>query len=394
MNCYHTNLLTLAIQVINSLNQGLIQGTHSNNYTLCIWCTIVIKYMMLTAGNLGQISHSFLNQIWNSLIIFVYSLTSLEINIIILSSTTDTWMIWIQCIATESIYCIPVQNLAQFLIRNNFNLLNLMGSTETIKEIKERNPSLNSNQMSNSSQIHNFLYRGLSQHSHTGLTGSHNILMVTKNVQRAGSQGTSTNVEYAWQKLTGNLVHIWNHQEHTLRCSIGSSQSTSLQGAMYSTSGASLRFHLYDVYLLAKQVFLALCCHFVYILSHWRRRRNRIDCSYISKCVRDIRSSGITIHSFHFFAHGSYSPLNKIDTAYQHTNWYNSIKYTQHTEPCTFSYRKYTHFIAFIIHLAKYFVNEAVFFVTFILILSIEILCKYVCHKFILFVQNFLLHLA
>ena len=309
MNCNHTNLLALAIEVINSLNQSLVQGTHSDNYALCIRCAIVIEYMVLTAGNLCQVSHSLLNQVRHSLIILIYSLASLEINIIVLGSTADARMVRIQGVAAEPVHSIPVQNLAQLIIRNNLNLLDFVGSTETVKEVQERNAALDGNQMSNSSQIHNFLYGRLAQHSHAGLACSHNILMIAKNVQGAGCQSTSTYMEYTWKQLTGYLVHVRNHQQHTLGCSIGGGQCTSLQRTVHSTSCTSLGLHLNDVYLLAEQVQLTFGCHLVNVLSHRRRRCNRIDSGYISKSVGYIRSSSITIHSFHFLAHVFILPL-------------------------------------------------------------------------------------
>ncbi len=310
VNCYHTYLLALAVQVINSLNQGLVQGAHSNNNTLSIWCTVVVEYMVFTASNLGQVCHGLLYQVWNCLIILVDSLTGLEVDIVVLGCTTDAWMVRVQGLAAELVYGIPVQNLAQLLIRNQLDFLNLVGSTETIKEVQEWHLALDGNQMSNSSQIHNFLYGGLSQHSHTGLAGSHNVLMIAEDVQGTGSQGTGTDMEYTWQELAGDLVHIWNHQQHALGCCVGSSQGTSLQGAVYGTGCTSLGLHLDDVYLLAKEIQLTLGSHLINVLGHWRRWGNRIDSGYVRKCIGHIGSGSVTIHSFHLFAHGFTPPHN------------------------------------------------------------------------------------
>ena len=145
MNCNRTNLLTLSVEEINTLLKCLVNGTNSDYYALSILGTIVIKNMMLTAGNLGHLAHSFFHELWQSIVGLVYSLTTLEINIIILSSTTNYRMVRIQSVATESIYCIPIKNLGQIIIINHFNLLNLVGSAETIKEVQERNLALDSN---------------------------------------------------------------------------------------------------------------------------------------------------------------------------------------------------------------------------------------------------------
>ena len=258
---------------------------------------------MPTASNLAYFSHSLLYQCRQSIIVLIYSLTSLEINIIILCSTTLYRMVRIQGTTAESCNSIPVQNLAEILIINHFNLLNLMGSTETIKEIQERNTPLDSNQMSYCRKVHNLLYGGLCQHSYTSLASSHNILMITKDIQGRSSQSTCRNVEYAWEHLSGNLVHVRNHQQHTLGCSIGGGQCTSLQRTVQSTSCTSLRLKLYNTYLLTKKVFNPLSSHLINMLSHWRRWGNWIDGSNIGKCVGHISRSCVTIHSLHFLAH-------------------------------------------------------------------------------------------
>ena len=154
--------------------------------------------------------------------------------------------------------------------------------------------------MSNSSQIHNLLYGGFSKQSKASLTASHNVLMVTKNIQRASSQSTCRNMENARQQLAGNFVHVRNHEQQPLGSGKGSSQCASLQGAVYSTCCASLGLHFYNANLLTKKVLSTLGRPFVHNLSHRRRRSNRIDTSNIGKCIRDVRSSGVAIHGFHF----------------------------------------------------------------------------------------------
>ena len=149
-------------------------------------------------------------------------------------------MVRIQRTAAEFFYSFPVENLAQIIIIHYFDFLNLVGGTETIEEIDERYTALDSHEMGYSGQIHNFLHAGFAEHCTASLTCSHNILMVTEDVQGVRSQSTSGNVEHARQQFAGYLVKIRNHQQEPLRCRICSGQGTSLQGTMHGTSGTSL----------------------------------------------------------------------------------------------------------------------------------------------------------
>ena len=87
-----------------------------------------------------------------------------------------------------------------------------MGGTETVEEVDEWNAALDSSQVSNSAQVHNFLWVCLSQHSKAGLTASINVGVVTEDVQRVGSYGSCRNVENGWQQLACDFVHVRDHK--------------------------------------------------------------------------------------------------------------------------------------------------------------------------------------
>ena len=62
----------------------------------------------------------------------------LEENITVLVSTTSCRMLWVQCMCTELFNCVHRTHIFQIFIIPFLNLLNLMGGTETIKEVDER----------------------------------------------------------------------------------------------------------------------------------------------------------------------------------------------------------------------------------------------------------------
>ncbi len=74
--------------------------------------------------------------------------------------------------------------------------------------------------MSHSRKIHNLLHVALGKHRKTGLATSHDIGVVTKDVERVGGHRTGTHMEYRWEALGGDLVHIRDHKKQTLRCGI------------------------------------------------------------------------------------------------------------------------------------------------------------------------------
>ena len=82
------------------------------------------------------------------------------------------------------------------------------------------------------------------QHGETGLTAGVDVGVVAEDVQSLSSNGTGGDVEHGGQQLTGDLVHIGDHQQQTLGGGVGGGQSTGSQRAVDGTGGAGLGLHL------------------------------------------------------------------------------------------------------------------------------------------------------
>ena len=240
MYTHQADFFTLLVEVVDRFLYSLADRTHGDDDAVSIFSAIVVEQVMFTARDFGQVCHGLFYEFRQSLIELVGRLAFLEVYVRILRGTADNRMVRIQRPAAEFFNRLPVENLAQIIIVHNFDFLNLMRGTETVEEVNERHTAFNSHEMGYSSQVHNFLYAGLTEHSTAGLTGSHNVLMVTEDIQGVCGQRAGGYMEYARQQFAGYLVEIRNHQQETLRCSICGGQRTSLQGTVYGTSSTSL----------------------------------------------------------------------------------------------------------------------------------------------------------
>ena len=93
----------------------------------------------------------------NCVIILVAGLSCLEEDIVVLSSTSCYRMLRVKSTTAESLNCIPIKHIAEVCVIPLLNLLNFVRSSETVKEMKERNSALNSCKVSNSGKVHTFL---------------------------------------------------------------------------------------------------------------------------------------------------------------------------------------------------------------------------------------------
>ena len=268
MNYEYANLFALCVELFNNSADSFGSRAHDDDDIFCILSAVIIEQMIFTAGQLADFAHVILYDFRQSIVIGVNSLTSLEVNIRVLCGAADNRIIRVQTAFTECIYRILIQQLFKISIIHNLNLLDFMGGTEAVEEVQERYATFDSTQMCYACQIHNLLYAAFSQQCEAGLTGSHNVLVVTEDRQRACCQCTCGNVENCGQQLAGHFIHIRNHQKQALRCGVGSSQRTCLQRAVNCAGGTCLGLHFHQLNGLPENVLFALGSPFIDNLSH------------------------------------------------------------------------------------------------------------------------------
>ena len=219
-------------------------------------------------------------------------------------------MVRIERAAAEGLDGIPVEQLAEVFVVDHLDLLDLVRRAEAVEEVDERHAALDGDEMCDGREVHDLLHARLSEHGAARLACGHDILVVAEDVQGVRSECARGDVEDSRQKLAGHLVEIRDHQQEALRCRVRRRQSTGLQRAVHSASGACLGLQLDDLDLLAKEVLDALGSHFINMLSHRRGRRDRVDRGDVGESIGDVGGSCVAVHGFHLFAHVlDYSPL-------------------------------------------------------------------------------------
>ena len=148
---------------------------------LSIRSTVVVEQLIVSTDLGINLVHVLLDDCRKRVIIWVAGLPCLEEDVWVLGRSPLAWMVWIQCILTECINRVHVNHFLQVIVIPGLNLLDLMGGTETVKEVDERNFALDGCHMRNNGQVHDFLDTGLTQHGASGLTACVNIGVVTEN---------------------------------------------------------------------------------------------------------------------------------------------------------------------------------------------------------------------
>ena len=183
MNGEQTDFLALCVEVFGNLLRRLANRPHCDDDAIRIGRAVVVEEMVLTARDLRHLRHCLFNELGNGIVVAVDRLAALEVDVWVLCRTAYCRMVRVECTAAELIDRIPVENLREIGIVHDLDLLNLVRSAEAIKEVDERNASLDGNEMRHRSEIHDLLHARLSEHGNTCLTCRHDILMIAEDVQ-------------------------------------------------------------------------------------------------------------------------------------------------------------------------------------------------------------------
>ena len=225
-NLDQAGLSAVFVQEIDGFIDGFANRAHRDDDVVGIGSSIIVEQGIVGADFGVDLCHILLNDFRNRVVVFVAGLARLEEDIRVLGGSAQNRMLRIQSVSAECVDCVVVNHLVEILVIPNLNLLELMGGTETVEEVEERNTAFNRGTVRNCGQVHNFLNAAFAKHRKTGLAACINVGMVAENVKRMGSDTAGRNVDDAREQLARHFIHVRNHQQEALRSGIGGGECT------------------------------------------------------------------------------------------------------------------------------------------------------------------------
>ena len=304
------DLLPLRVEVVDRLLDRLADGAHGDDDAVGILRAVVVEEMVLAARDLREVSHGLLDELWQRIVEAVGRFTRLEVDVRVRRGAAQDRVVRVQRAATEGLDGIPVEKLCEVFVVDRLDLLDLVRRAEAVEEVDERHAALDGDEMCDDREVHDLLDARLGEHGAARLACGHDILVVAEDVQGVGSECARGDVKDARQQLAGYLVEIRDHQQEALGSRVRRRQCTGLQRAVHSAGSAGLGLQLDDLDLLAEEILRSLGSHFIYMLSHRRGRRDRVNRRDVGESIGDVGGSCVAVHGFHLFAHVfCYSPL-------------------------------------------------------------------------------------
>ena len=137
----------------------------------------------MTTGDFGNLFHVIRNDIRHFRKVFIAGFYPLEEDIIVFRTAAGYRIgMRVQCAFAISRKRFFIHHVFEYIGIHHFDFLDLVRSTESIKEMHERNACLDCGQMGNACQVHRFLYGMRTKHADTGLTASIDIFVIAEDI--------------------------------------------------------------------------------------------------------------------------------------------------------------------------------------------------------------------
>ena len=199
-------------QVIDGFLNAAGSRAHYHDHMLRVIRSVVVEGLVVSSGEGVHLLHIFIYNVREGIVIGIAGLTALEICIGILAGGPKDRVLGIQGVLPEFLQLAVIHQLRQVVVIQAVHFLNLVRGPETVKEMEERNMSLDSGQMSNGSQVHGLLHVSRGQKGESGLAAGHDIGLFRVNGDGVGSYVSGSYMNHAGFQLSRNPVHGGNHQ--------------------------------------------------------------------------------------------------------------------------------------------------------------------------------------
>ena len=303
VNLDQADLLTLGYQVVDDLLERVAEGAHADHDAVGIRSAVVVERLVVRADALVDLVHVGLDDVGKLVVEGVAGLAVLEERVAVLVGATGVGVLRVERVVTEGLHGTHVEHLAQLVEVPRRDLLDLVGGTEAVEEVEERGLALDGSKVRNRGKIHDLLDVALAKHGEAGLAASHNVGVITKDVQRLRSNRTSAHVKDRGELLGSNLVHVGDHKEQALGCGVGAREGARAKRAVNGACGAGLGLHLNDLHRSTKDILHALGGPLVDMIGHGARRRDRVDARHLRVGIRHPSRSLVAVHRLEFSRH-------------------------------------------------------------------------------------------
>ena len=243
---HHADLLPLRNQVSRGLRGGLRAGSHGDDDALGVGGTVILDEAVVAPGPLGQRIHRLLHRGGHPRVKRVGRLARLEIDVWVLRRAADERPLRREGPAPVRADELGGDERQQVVVGEHLDRVQLVGGAEAVEEMDEGDPGAERRDLGHHRQVVGLLNGCGGEQRESGLANRHHVGVIAEDRERLRGQGARRDVEDGRGQLTGDLVHVGDHQKQALRGREGGGQRATLERAMERPGGTALALHLHN----------------------------------------------------------------------------------------------------------------------------------------------------
>ena len=279
--------LPLRLQVRDRLAGGLPARSHHDQHALGFGVAAVVDQRVVTARPLAETVHRALHDLGHARIERVDGLARLEVDVGVLRGTANERPLRRQRSRAMRADQLVRDQGTHVVVVEHLDRLQLVRGAKAVEEVQERDTRLERRGVGHEREVVRLLHRRRRQQREAGLTNRHHVRVVAEDRQRLRRQRSGGHVHYRRRQLTGDLVHVRDHQQQALGRREGGPERPALERAVQGPRGTALALHLHDRGDRAPEVRPPLARPLVGELGHRRGRRDREDAADLAASERD-----------------------------------------------------------------------------------------------------------
>jgi hypothetical protein len=218
--------------------------SHRDDDALGIGCADVVEQVILASHDFSELVHRRLDFRGCVVVVLVCGLAHLKEDIGILRRAAQHRMIWRERALAVLDHAIHVNHGAHVIFVQHLDLADFVRSAETVEEMQEGNAGFERGSMRDESQVHGLLHGVGAEHGPARRAAEHHVGVIPENRERVRGYCARRDVERGRREFAGDLVHVGDHQQQSLRRRKSRGQRSGLEGAMHGSGCASFALHL------------------------------------------------------------------------------------------------------------------------------------------------------
>ena len=227
----------------DGLHHRLGARAHHHQHSLRLRVTGVVDDVHRAAGALAQAGHQVLDRTRNPCVERVHRFTRLEVDVRVLRGAANERALGRQRPSAMRPDQLFGHQRPQVVVRKRLNRVELVGRSEAVEEVHERYPGRERGRLRNECQVVRLLHRGRREECESRLPHGHHVGVVTEDRQSLRCKRSGRHIDDGRRQFAGDLVHVRDHQQQTLRRGEGRGQRAALQGAVQSSGRSTLALH-------------------------------------------------------------------------------------------------------------------------------------------------------